>query len=114
MPNLQFNTQGGEGMSMPNLAMFSVVMVAVIAVLIAFFVVLRVYSYRPQHAGGGDGALTVRYLIERVEAETSRGRHCLREPGSGDRASPAEDAPTSEFALDSAMLQRILAGLQRL
>ncbi|MDA3644531.1 hypothetical protein LZ318_23140 [Saccharopolyspora indica] len=84
------------------------------AVLVAFFVVHRAYCYRLQHAGGGDGALTVRYLIERVEAETSGGRHCLREPDSGGRGSPDEDAPTSEFRRNSQVLQRVHAGLQRL
>ncbi|MBB5156774.1 hypothetical protein [Saccharopolyspora phatthalungensis] len=36
--------------------------------------------YAPaRHSGGGQGALTVSYLIARVESETSGGRHRLRE-----------------------------------
>ncbi|SEG84615.1 hypothetical protein SAMN02982929_04452 [Saccharopolyspora kobensis] len=100
-------------MIMPNLAMFWVI-TAVAAVLVAFFVVHRVFSYRPQHAGGGDGALTVRYLIERVEAETSGGRHRLREPDSGGRGSPDVVVPTSGFSRNTEVFQRVLAGLQRL
>ncbi|SEG83227.1 hypothetical protein SAMN02982929_04220 [Saccharopolyspora kobensis] len=41
-------------------------------------------TYRPQHAGGGEGALTVWQLIEEAEAERRQrertGRHRLREP----------------------------------
>ncbi|MBB5159442.1 hypothetical protein [Saccharopolyspora phatthalungensis] len=38
------------------------------------------FYYAPaRHAGGGEGALTVSYLIARVESETSGGRHRLRE-----------------------------------
>ncbi|RKT84344.1 hypothetical protein SAMN05421805_103271 [Saccharopolyspora antimicrobica] len=84
------------------------------AVLVAFLVVHRVCSYRPQHAGGGDGALTVRYLIERVEAETSGGRHRLHEPDSGGRGSPDEAEQTSGFSRNTEVFQRVLAGLQRL
>ncbi|WP_190812666.1 hypothetical protein [Saccharopolyspora pogona] len=37
------------------------------------------FYYAPaRHAGGGEGALTVSYLVARVEAETSGGRHRLR------------------------------------
>ncbi|GAA0516312.1 hypothetical protein GCM10011581_46190 [Saccharopolyspora subtropica] len=38
------------------------------------------YYVPARHAGGGEGALTVAYLVARVEAETSGGRHRLREP----------------------------------
>ncbi|MBB5160056.1 hypothetical protein [Saccharopolyspora phatthalungensis] len=38
------------------------------------------FYYAPaRHAGSGQGALTVDYLIARVKAETSGGRHRLRE-----------------------------------
>lgn len=48
--------------------------------------VWRRYGMAPsgQHAGFGEGALTVEYLIERVERERARlectGRHALRDP----------------------------------
>ncbi|MGW1678478.1 hypothetical protein [Saccharopolyspora sp. NPDC002376] len=40
------------------------------------------FYYAPaRHAGSGEGALTVAYLVARVEAETrGHGRHRLREP----------------------------------
>ncbi|PKW15294.1 hypothetical protein [Saccharopolyspora spinosa] len=48
--------------------------VASIALWVTFY-------YAPaRHAGSGEGALTVAYLVARVEAETSSGRHQLREP----------------------------------
>jgi hypothetical protein len=87
-------------------------------------------SYRPQHAGGGEGALTVRHLIERVEAETgSGGRHRLREPimSRRDLADDITDDETQTFvwpsevwaadqsyARNPLVLRRILAGLRHL
>jgi hypothetical protein len=87
-------------------------------------------SYRPQHAGDGEGALTVRHLIERVEAETSSGRHRLREPikSRGDLADDSTDDETQTFVWPSEVwtanqpecartplvLRRILTGLRYL
>ncbi|MEV5538463.1 hypothetical protein AB0L13_16530 [Saccharopolyspora shandongensis] len=49
--------------------------VGVLALCVMFY-------YAPaRHAGSGDGALTVAYLVARVDAETrGHGRHRLREP----------------------------------
>ncbi|WP_143121569.1 hypothetical protein [Saccharopolyspora antimicrobica] len=82
-------------------------------------------SYRPQHAEVGEGAPTVRYLIERVEAETSGGgRHRLREPiakrgGEADDkpwipAPPSEAPDPHEYTRNPMVLRRILAGLRSL
>ncbi|MEV0699383.1 hypothetical protein AB0I53_15895 [Saccharopolyspora sp. NPDC050389] len=70
-------------------------------------------SYQPQHAGGGEGALTVWQLIAHVEAERQQreqgGRHRLREaqpppPSTSD----AEKAPSPEVQ------RRILEALRHL
>ncbi|MGI8307416.1 hypothetical protein [Saccharopolyspora hattusasensis] len=101
--------------------------IAGIVALAALTWYLRAYFMcQPQHAGGGEGALTVRYLAMRIEAETSSGgRHRLREPATI-RGAPADEqrrTPLSlpetrapmpdEWARDPAALHRILAGLQR-
>ncbi|WP_177226863.1 hypothetical protein [Saccharopolyspora shandongensis] len=70
-------------------------------------------SYRPQHAGGGEGALTVWQLIAHVEAERQQreqgGRHRLREPQPPPPStSDAEKAPSLEVQ------RRILDALRRL
>ncbi len=92
------------------------------------------FYYAPaRHAGGGEGALTVSYLIARVEAETTGGRHRLREPRivqlRGDLADALADEETrilplvdtgrpvnnrDAFARHRGMLRRILARLDRI
>ncbi|MER5390944.1 hypothetical protein [Saccharopolyspora sp. NPDC002686] len=72
------------------------------------------FSRRPQHAGGGEGALTVRYLIARVEAETSRGRHRLRVPVDDHETAEIPRPSLPPEAPNPAVLRRILAGLRRL
>ncbi|MGI8309310.1 hypothetical protein [Saccharopolyspora hattusasensis] len=91
------------------------------------------FYYAPaQHAGSGEGALTVAYLVARVEAETrGHGRHRLREPVvmRGDLADalaleetrhlplvesglPVDDREA--MARHPGMLRRLLAALQSL
>ncbi|MCI2422027.1 hypothetical protein MOQ72_31805 [Saccharopolyspora sp. K220] len=58
--------------------------IAAIAAAPAFFLLATYWkTYRPQHAGGGEGALTVWQLIAHVEAERQQrergGRHRLHE-----------------------------------
>ncbi|MFI0464967.1 hypothetical protein ACH347_12890 [Saccharopolyspora sp. 5N102] len=100
------------------------IIVGTAAVLLTLWPMYRSYFYRAQHAGSGEGALTVRYLIARIEAETTNsGRHRLRETPAI-RGNPAEqlatDAdrpPTADhdgFTRHSEILSRILAGLERL
>ncbi|MFI0465908.1 hypothetical protein ACH347_17665 [Saccharopolyspora sp. 5N102] len=98
-----------------------------IAALAIFAVwILRYWSHRPQHSGGGEGALTVRYLAMRIEAETSGGgRHRLREPTTTREAPadeqtrtplphPEDQAPVpDEWTRDPTALHRILTGLRR-
>ncbi|QIZ33968.1 hypothetical protein FDZ84_03505 [Saccharopolyspora sp. ASAGF58] len=103
--------------------------IAGIVALAALTWYLRAYFMcQPQHAGGGEGALTVRYLAMRIEAETSSGgRHRLREPttirgappdnaneGTRIPALPARAADSDERACNPLVLQRILAGLRRM
>ncbi|WP_223839729.1 hypothetical protein [Saccharopolyspora pogona] len=94
------------------------------AVLLTIWPMYRSYFYRPQHAGSGEGALTVRYLVARINTETTNGgRHRLREPPAGCKDS-AETLLVSEtrppttdhdsFTRRSEILSRILAGLERL
>ncbi|MFI0471055.1 hypothetical protein ACH347_43965 [Saccharopolyspora sp. 5N102] len=68
-------------------------------------------SYRPQHAGGGEGALTVWQLIAHVEAERRQrdqgGRHRLREPQPPPSTSD-DETPSLEVQ------RRILDALRRL
>ncbi|MBB5155465.1 hypothetical protein [Saccharopolyspora phatthalungensis] len=103
--------------------------VAAVAVLVVL--VARRYWARPQHGGGGEGALTVPYLVERVEAETSGGgRHQLHETVTirGDLADalavqeprilplPREllSAELWELSRDLRVFHRVLAGVRRL
>ncbi|PKW19237.1 hypothetical protein [Saccharopolyspora spinosa] len=98
---------------------------------VAIWYICHYWAYRPQHAGGGEGALTVRYLTMRVEAETSSGgRHRLREPlrPRGEMADDFADAKTrvlpmierelpvdhEDFAPHPVTLRRILAGPLRM
>lgn len=80
------------------------------AVLIA--IVATWCSYRPQHAGSGEGALTVWQLVAEVEAEQRQreqtGRHRLREPDPPAPEPPADPGPSLEVQ------RRILQALQRL
>ncbi|GAA0532983.1 hypothetical protein GCM10011581_17790 [Saccharopolyspora subtropica] len=56
-------------------------LIAVAALGVGGVALWAMVSYAPaRHAGGGEGAVTVAYLVARVEAETSGGRHRLREP----------------------------------
>ncbi|MGW3470444.1 hypothetical protein ACWDKQ_18745 [Saccharopolyspora sp. NPDC000995] len=92
------------------------------------------FYYAPaRHAGGGEGALTVAYLVARVDAETRGGRHCLREPRMVQLRGDLADAlaveetrflPVIESGLPvgdrdaltrhPGMLRRLLDALQRL
>ncbi|MEV0700781.1 hypothetical protein AB0I53_23125 [Saccharopolyspora sp. NPDC050389] len=57
---------------------------AIVAAPTLLLLAMHWKSYRPQHAGGGDGALTVWQLIAEAEAERQQrqrgGRHRLRDP----------------------------------
>lgn len=56
------------------------VMFGIVALALVALWVRACYWSRSQHGGGGEGALTVRYPVERIEAETSSGgRHRLRQ-----------------------------------
>ncbi|MFI0469892.1 hypothetical protein ACH347_37985 [Saccharopolyspora sp. 5N102] len=72
----------------------------------------RAFAAYGQHAGGGDGALTVWQLIAHVEAERQQhehsGRHRLREP---EPQSPEVDAPVMP-PLD--LQRRVLDSLYRI
>lgn len=80
-----------------------------ISAILACYLVLTWRPYRPQHAGGGEGALTVWQLVAHVEAERRQrerpGRHRLREPvkSTSDGAGPPLE-----------LQQRVLDGLRRL
>ncbi|MEV6233741.1 hypothetical protein AB0L88_38365 [Saccharopolyspora shandongensis] len=69
-------------------------------------------SYRPQHAGGGEGALTVWQLIAHVEAERQQreqgGRHRLREPQRLPPSTSDGETPSLEVQ------RRILEALRHL
>ncbi|QIZ35313.1 hypothetical protein [Saccharopolyspora sp. ASAGF58] len=100
------------------------VAVGATAVLLTLWPMYRSYFYRAQHAGSSEGAMTVRHLIARIEAEsTSGGRHRLRETPAirgESTVQPAIDearAPTTDHESStrrSEILSRILAGLERL
>ncbi|MER7012295.1 hypothetical protein ABT324_12805 [Saccharopolyspora sp. NPDC000359] len=72
----------------------------------------RTFAAYGQHAGGGEGALTVWQLIAHVEEEQRRherqGRHRLREP---EPHWPDDDAPTPP-PLD--LQRRVLNSLHRI
>ncbi|MGW1681678.1 hypothetical protein [Saccharopolyspora sp. NPDC002376] len=55
-----------------------------VSAILACYLILAWRPSRPQHAGGGEGALTVWQLVAHVEAERQQrergGRHRLREP----------------------------------
>ncbi|MEU5845234.1 hypothetical protein [Saccharopolyspora shandongensis] len=74
----------------------------------------RAFAVYGQHAGGGEGALTVWQLIAHVEAERQQsehsGRHRLREP-EPEPQSPEVDAPVMP-PLD--LQQRVLDSLYRI
>ncbi|MER5394951.1 hypothetical protein [Saccharopolyspora sp. NPDC002686] len=80
-----------------------------VSAILACYLVLTWRPRRPQHAGGGEGALTVWQLVAHVEAERrqreSGGRHRLREP-----AESTSDCP----GLPQELQQRVLDGLRRL
>ncbi|MGI8307781.1 hypothetical protein [Saccharopolyspora hattusasensis] len=69
------------------------------------------FYYAPaQHAGSGEGALTVAYLVARVEAEArGHGRHRLREPVvmRGDLADALALEETRHLPLTPILAQRI-------
>ncbi|GAA0512186.1 hypothetical protein [Saccharopolyspora thermophila] len=55
------------------------------------------FYYAPaRHAGGGQGALTVAYLVAWMEAETSGGRHRLRESRTVQLRGDLADARAAE------------------
>ncbi|MEU5850414.1 hypothetical protein [Saccharopolyspora shandongensis] len=90
--------------------------IATVAGVVAYYLIVTCWkSYRPQHAGGGEGALTVWQLIAHVEAERQRreqgGRHRLREPGDPTRHSISD---TRGHAPPLDLQQRVLDALRRL
>ncbi|SDX92621.1 hypothetical protein SAMN05216215_1017102 [Saccharopolyspora shandongensis] len=97
------------------------VMLPVIAVIVTapalFFLAMHWKADQPQHAGGGEGALTVWQLIANVEAERQQrsqpGRHRLREPAPDDE--PQNSTSDTEIsAPPQEIQQRILEALHRL
>jgi len=103
----------------------------VLAISLGALLLSPYYLPQAQHAGAGPGALTVWQLIERVESETSGGRHRLRQVTiRGDLADGDELAteqtrllplaetglPTSpaQFARHPGALRRVLAGLEQI
>ncbi|MEU5845122.1 hypothetical protein [Saccharopolyspora shandongensis] len=87
--------------------------IAGITGVVALYLIITCWkSYRPQHAGGGEGALTVWQLIAHVEAERRQrdqgGRHRLREPQPPPSTSDTEEPPSLEVQ------RRILDALRRL
>ncbi|MCI2421601.1 hypothetical protein MOQ72_29625 [Saccharopolyspora sp. K220] len=58
--------------------------IGTISAILALYLIVTWKPHRPQHAGAGEGALTVWQLIAHVEAERQRrervGRHRRREP----------------------------------
>ncbi|MGW3471134.1 hypothetical protein ACWDKQ_22355 [Saccharopolyspora sp. NPDC000995] len=111
--------------------MITMVITAVAFALAALIWCANRYFSRSQHGGSGEGALTVQFLIERIETETSSGRHQLRLPRTirGDLADalaveqpqglPVPRTASPAFAADFAtpsddLLQCVLAGLRRL
>ncbi|MDA3645949.1 hypothetical protein LZ318_15805 [Saccharopolyspora indica] len=79
-----------------------------ISAILACYLVLTWRPHRAQHAGGGEGALTVWQLIAHVEAERKQrergGRHRLREP----------ESTSDESGPPLALQQRVLDGLRNL
>lgn len=67
-------------------------LLAVAAVAFATWWACRYFLPRSRHAGGGEGALTVAYLVDQVDAETSGGRHRLREPRTAQLRGDLADA----------------------
>ncbi|WP_190821880.1 hypothetical protein [Saccharopolyspora pogona] len=105
--------------------------VGVVAVVLLSWWGCRYFLARPQHGGSGEGALTVEYLVKRIDAETSGGRHQLREPITilGDLADALAVEETRLLPLASTglpigdqvalarhpgALRRVLVGLQNL
>ncbi|MEV0049671.1 hypothetical protein AB0H34_04130 [Saccharopolyspora shandongensis] len=81
--------------------------------VVALYLIITCWkSYQPQHAGGGEGALTVWQLIAHVEAERRQrdqgGRHRLREPQPPQPSTSDDETPSLEVQ------RRILEALQRL
>ncbi|QIZ35430.1 hypothetical protein [Saccharopolyspora sp. ASAGF58] len=81
-----------------------------ISAILAYYLSVTRKSYRPQHAGEGEGALTVWHLIAHVEAEQRQreqgGRHRLREP--------TEHSISDSQAPPLDLQRRVLEGLRRL
>lgn len=94
--------------------------VIAIAAAAAFFIIAMYWrSDRPQHAGGGEGALTVWQLIAHVEAERQQreqgGRHRLREPADAHDPPQTSTSDTRDPVRPSPEIQRrILEALHRL
>ncbi|MEV0082238.1 hypothetical protein [Saccharopolyspora sp. NPDC050642] len=96
-------------------------MLPTIAVIIAapalFLLAMHWKADRPQHAGGGEGALTVWQLIADVEAERQQrsqpGRHRLREPAPDDE-DQRSTSDTEIVAPPQEIQRRILEALHRL
>ncbi|MEV0088567.1 hypothetical protein [Saccharopolyspora sp. NPDC050642] len=87
--------------------------IAGITGVVALYLIITCWkSYRPQHAGGGEGALTVWQLIAHVEAERRQrdqgGRHRLREPQPPPPSTSDDETPSLEVQ------RRILDALRRL
>ncbi|KAA5829162.1 hypothetical protein ABT337_25440 [Saccharopolyspora hirsuta] len=77
-------------------------------------------AHRPQHSGGGEGALTVHQLIAHVEAERRQrqrtGRHRLHEPHPEPHPEPpppsTPDTPSAPPPLE--LQRRVLDALHHL
>ncbi|MGW1677706.1 hypothetical protein [Saccharopolyspora sp. NPDC002376] len=94
------------------------------------FALWATFYFAPARHAGGEGALTVAYLVARVEAETrGHGRHRLRDPVvlRGDLAdeetqrlpvveseSPEDDRELESMQRHPAMLRRLLDALRDL
>ncbi|MEV0704204.1 hypothetical protein AB0I53_40690 [Saccharopolyspora sp. NPDC050389] len=97
-------------------------MLPTIAVIVAapvlFLLAMHWKTYRPQHAGGSEGALTVWQLIANVEAERQQraqpGRHHLREPAPDDELDQDSTSDTQISAPPQEIQRRILEALHRL
>lgn len=89
--------------------------IGAISAIVAYYLIVTWKPYRPQHAGAGEGALTVWHLIAHVEAEQRQreqgGRHRLRvptEPPDSPASPPGSPAPPLDLQ------HRVLEGLRRL
>ncbi|MBB5154934.1 hypothetical protein [Saccharopolyspora phatthalungensis] len=94
------------------------------------WLLVRYYVEEGKHSGAGEGALTVRHLLDQAAAESARRpRHLLREPVTlrGDLADDLAVVETrflplvetglplgeADCACHPGMLRRVLVGLER-